>query len=68
MKWFPSAVHDEDGMEYGSWAARQSARAVEEEGISEDTPCRVTVVSAGDSTVRLFLKSSPRLKAGDSCL
>lgn len=55
MKWFPSAVHDEGDMEYGSWAARQSARAVEAEGISEDTPCRVTVVSAGDSTVRLFV-------------
>lgn len=55
MKWFPSAVHDEGDMEYGSWAARQSARAVEAEGISEDTPCRVTVVSEGDSTVRLFV-------------
>ena len=55
MKWFPSTTHDEGDMEYGSWAARQSARAVEAEGISEDTPCRVTVVSAGDSTVRLFV-------------
>lgn len=55
MKWFPSVARDEDDMEYGSWAARQSARAVEAEGISEDTPCRVTVVSAGDSTVRLFV-------------
>lgn len=55
MKWFPSAVHDEGDMEYGSWAARESARAVEEEGISDDTPCRVTVVSAGDSPVRLFV-------------
>lgn len=55
IKWFPSAVHDEGDMEYGSWAARQSARAVEAEGISEDTPCRVTVVSTGDSTVRLFV-------------
>lgn len=55
MKWFPSAAYDESDMEYGSWAARQSAQAVEAEGISEDTPCRVTVVSAGDSPVRLFV-------------
>lgn len=55
MKWFPSTAHDEGDMEYGSWAARQSARAVEAEGISEDTPCRVTVVSTSESTVRLFV-------------
>lgn len=55
MKWFPSAVSDEDDTEYGSWAARQSARTVEAEGISEDTPCRVTALTLDGSAVRLFV-------------
>ena len=55
MKWFPSAFYDESDMEYGSWAARQSARAVEAEGISEDTPCRVTALTLDGNAVRLFV-------------